>query len=124
MAITAVVTLNPAGPVPIATEIQAKVVISNSGASEVFISNAVPKIFPTSQASDGPSFAQNAGPIAIPALSPVSPSGSLTLTFPIVFNSGTGLSTNTVGCLIYGADGSLTSATPATISIVGNNQYA
>jgi hypothetical protein len=124
MAITATITLNPAGPVPIATEVQAKVTISNSGASEVFVSNAVPQIFPTAQASDSPSFTQNAGPIAIPPLSPISPSGSLVLTFPVIFNSGTGLSTNTVGCLIYGSDGSLTSATPATISIVGNNQYA
>lgn len=124
MAITAVVTLNPAGPVPIATEIQAKVVISNSGASEVLVTNAVPKIAPSAQPSDAASFTQNSGPVAIPPLSPIPPSGTLTLTFPVIFNSGTGLSTNSVGCLIYGSDGSLTSATPATISIVGNNQYA
>lgn len=124
MAITAVVTLNPAGPVPIATELQAKVTISNSGASEVFITNAVPQIKPSAQASDAPTFTQNAGPIAIPANSPVPPSGSLVLTFPAVFNSGTGLSTNSVGCLLYNSDGTLTQATPATITVVGNNQYA
>lgn len=124
MAISAVVTLNPPGPVPIASQLQAKVVISNSGSAEVFITNAVPQVFPTSQPSDAASFTQNAGPVAIPPLSPVSPGGSLVLTFPVVFNAGTGLSTNSVGCLIYGSDGSLTQATPATISIVGNNQYA
>lgn len=124
MAITATVTLNPSGPVPIATEIQALVTISNSGSSEVFITNAVPSATSTTNPQDAASFAQNTGKVAIPALSPVSPGGTLKLTFPVVFNSGTGLSTNTVGCLIYGSDGSLTQATPATISIVGNNQYA
>lgn len=124
MAISAVVTLNPAGPVPIATEIQAKITISNSGAAELAVSNAVPLIKPSAQASDAPTFSQNASKVAIPANSPVPASGSLVLTFPVVFNSGTGLSTNSIGCLLYMADGSLVSATPATISIVGNNQYA
>lgn len=124
MAITAVVTLNPPGPVPIGTELQALVTISNSGAAEVFITNVAPLIYSTAEPSDSASFSQNAGRVLIPALSPVSPGGSLKLTFPVIFSSGTGLNTNSVSCLIYGSDGSLTAATPATISIVDVNQYA
>ena len=50
--------------------------------------------------------------------------GTLPLTFSVVFHSGSGLGTFSVGCRIYGADGELIEATPATITIVGNNQYA
>lgn len=124
MAITAVVTL-PSSSLPVgAPDIQALVTVSNSGTSEVFITNAVPELYSTSETEPQSSFRQNLGTVYLPPTSPVSPGGSLPLTFSVVFNSGSGLGTLSVGCRIYGSDGSLTEATPATITIVGVNQEA
>ncbi len=64
------------------------------------------------------------GKVFIPANSPVEPSGTLQLTFPVVFNAGSGIGTISISALIYGADGELIEATPATITIVGVNQEA
>jgi len=124
MALTAVVTLNSAGPVPIATELTALVTVSNSGTDEVFLTNAIPTAYSTAETLPRSSYRQDLGTITIPANSPVPAGGSLDLTFPVVFQSGTGLTTNSVGCQVYGADGSVTEATPATIEVTGNNQYA
>lgn len=124
MALTAVVTL-PASSLPAGgPEIQALVTISSSNATETLISNAIPSLFSTSEPEPRSSFRQNLGQVYIPANSPVPPSGSLSLTFSVVFNSGSGLGTFSVGCQIYGADGEVIEAIPATITIVGNNQYA
>src|SRR5271165_2755689 len=124
MALSAVVTL-PTSSLPVgAPEIQALVTVSNSGPSEVFITNAIPSLFSTSEPEPRSSFKQNLGNVYLPPSSPASPSTTLPLTFSVVFNSGSGLGTLSVGCRIYGSDGSITEATPATITIVGNNQNA
>jgi len=124
MALSAVVTL-PTSSIPVgAPEIQALVTVSNSGPNEVAITNAIPSLFSTAEPEPQSSFRQNLGNVYLPPSSPVSPSIPLPLTFSIVFNSGSGLGTLSVGCRIYGADGSITEATPATITVVGVNQNA
>jgi len=124
MALSAVVTL-PTSSLPVgAPDIQALVTVHNSGSSEVFVTNAVPTLYSTSEGEPRSSLKQNLGNVYLPPSSPVSPSIDLPLTFSVVFNSGSGLGTMSVGCRIYGSDGSITEATPATITIVGVNQEA
>lgn len=124
MALTAVVTL-PASSLPVSAQsIQALVTISSSNATETLLTNIVPTMFSTSEPEPRASFKQNIGQVFIPANSPVPPSGTLSLTFPVVFDSGSGTTTFSIGCRVYGADGELIEATPATITIVGNNQEA
>lgn len=124
MALSAVVTL-PYSSLPVgAPEIQALITISSSNATETLINQVVPIMFSTSEAEPDSSFQQNMGQCYIPANSPVQPGGILSLTFPVVFNSTSGLGTISVGALIYGNDGELIVATPATITIVGINQEA
>ena len=124
MALSAVVTL-PYASLPVgAPEIQALITVSSSNATETLITQVVPIMFSTSEAEPQSSFQQNMGRCYIPPFSPVQPSGTLSLTFPVVFNSTSGLGTISVGALIYGSDGELIAATPATINIVGNNQEA
>ena len=124
MALSAVVTL-PTSSLPVgAPYIQALVTVTNSGPAEVFVTNAVPTLFSTSEGEPRSDFKQNLGNVYLPPFSPVSPSTPLPLTFSVVFNEGSGLGTLSVGCRIYGSDGSLTEATPATITVVGNNQEA
>lgn len=124
MALTAVVTL-PASSLPLGAQaIQALVTVSSSNSTETLLTNAIPEVYSTSEPEPRSSFKQNAGQIFIPANSPVPPGGTLALTFPVVFDSGSGLGTYSIGCQVYGADGELIEATPATITIVGNNQEA
>jgi hypothetical protein len=124
MALSAVVTL-PYSSLPVgAPEIQALITVSSSNATETSITQVVPIMFSTSEAEPQSSFQQNIGHCYVPANSPVQPSGTLSLTFPVVFNSTSGLGTISVGALIYGSDGELIAATPATITIVGVNQEA
>lgn len=124
MALSAVVTL-PYASLPVgAPEIQALITISSSNATETLINQVVPIMFSTSEGEPDSSFQQSMGRCYIPANSPVQPGGTLSLTFPVVFNSTSGLGTISVGALIYGSDGELIAATPATITIVGINQEA
>lgn len=123
MALTAAISLSSSN-VPVSEPITARVLISNSGTSEVFMLNAVPHCFSTPEPSvQSPVSAQLGNPL-IPPNSPVPAGGTLSLTFPAVFNAGSGLGTISIGCLLYGADGSVFDATTATITVIGNNQYA
>jgi hypothetical protein len=124
MALSAVVTL-PYSSLPVgAPEIQALITISSSNATETIITQVVPLAWSTPEVEPQSSFRQNVGQCYIPPFSPVQPGGTLSLTFPVVFNSTSGLGTISVGALIYGNDGELIAATPATITIVGINQEA
>lgn len=123
MSISAAVTLNPTAVV-VEQKCQALVTISNSGSSEVFISNLVPHCFPsTPPATHGSTFAA-IGPANVPPNSPVPAGGTLLVNFPIIFHAGSGLGTFSVGCYVYGADGELVNATAGTITVTGNVQTA
>lgn len=50
-------------------------------------------------------------------------SGSVVVNYPVNFNGGSG-GTYSVGAIIYDASGGVAAATPATITVVGNNQEA
>jgi hypothetical protein len=124
MALTAVVTL-PTSSLPVgAPAIQALVTISSSNATETLIPQVVPQAWSTPEPSVQSPVSVQLGQCNIPANSPVQPSGTLKLTFPVIFNAGSGLGTISISALVYGADGELIEATPATITIVGNNQEA
>ncbi len=208
MAITAVVTLNPAGPIPVAAPCQALITISNSSLSEVSFSQIIPQITASSEAGYESAMPVAAGSLPVPlpivpaasaaiaahftgtitgTATPVTltavtagtagnsisltgdgtstisqlitawniahPSntvaltsgdgsqipdlaavaslsggvnlgpGSTNVTYPITFNGGAG-GIYSVGAIIYDTSGGVTAATPATITVVGNNQYA
>lgn len=123
MALTASIALSSSS-VPVAEQVMANITISNSGSSEIAISNAVPHCASNTEPTVQSPVAAQLGRVLIPSNSPVPAGGSLSLTFPAVFQAGSGLGTISVGCLIYGADGSILDATPATITVIGNNQYA
>ena len=124
MALTAVVTL-PYSTLPVgAPEIQALLTISSSNATETLITQVVPQAWSTPEPSVQSPVSVQLGQCYIPPFSPVQPSGTRNLTFPVVFNAGSGLGTISISALVYGSDGELIEATPATITIVGNNQEA
>jgi hypothetical protein len=124
MALSAVVTL-PYSTLPVgAPAIQALITVSNSGAAEVLIPQVVPQAWSTPEQVVQSPVSVQLGQCYIPPFSPVEPGGTLSLTFPVVFNAGSGLGTISISALVYGADGELIEATPATITIVGNNQEA
>lgn len=124
MALTAAVTL-PSASLPAGSpEIQAQLTITSSNATETFIPQVVPQAWSTPEPTVQAPVSVQLGQCYVPINSPVPAGGSLSLTFPVVFNAGSGLGTISVSALVYGSDGSLTEATPATIIVVGNNQYA
>jgi hypothetical protein len=124
MSLSAVVTL-PASSLPVGgPEIQALLTISSTNATETLIPQVVPQAWSSPEPSVQSPVSVQLGRCIIPMNSPVPAGGSLTLTFPVAFNSGSGLGTISISALVYGADGELIEATPATITIVGNNQYA
>jgi|ERR1700677_1981965 len=124
MALSAVVTL-PYSSLPVgAPEIQALITVSNSGSAEVFIPQVVPQAWSTPEQIVQSPLSIQLGQCYIPSFSPVSPGGILQLTFPVAFNAGSGLGTISISALVYGSDGELIEATPATITIVGVNQEA
>jgi hypothetical protein len=124
MALSAVVTL-PYSSLPVgAPEIQALITVSNSNSTETFVLQVVPQAWSTSEQIVQSPVSVQLGQCYIPSLSPVEPSGTLALTFPVVFNAGSGLGTISISALVYGSDGGLIEATPATITIVGINQEA
>jgi hypothetical protein len=124
MAISAVVTL-PSSSLPVGSpDIQALLTISNSGSSEIFITQVVPQAWSTPEQIVQSPVSIQLGQCLIPAFRPVPAGGSLPLTFSVCFNAGSGLGTISISALVYGADGELIEATPGTITIVGVNQNA
>lgn len=128
MAITATIALDRS-TTTVNTKVRALVTISNSGANPVTILNAAPFVqntaFPEPQSSSTALGQIVAGQI-VPA------SGSNTFVFDTNFHSVNPISTydvptlnNTynIGCLIYGDDGSLTSPTVQTVTVVPVKNY-
>jgi len=124
MALSAVVTL-PYSSLPVgAPAIQALITVSSSNTTETLITQVVPQAWSTPEQIVQSPVSVELGQCYVPVNSPVQPSGTLALTFPVVFNAGSGLGTISVSAMIYGSDGELIEATPATITIVGVNQEA
>lgn len=114
MALTATIALNRS-TAPREQKVTASVTVSNSGGADVAIKEIVPKIKITNE-----TFPQDASSVApgkclVPQVVPAG--GSALYIFDVCFHASSFFSTYDVGCLIYGADGSIVSPTPATIPI-------
>src|ERR1700677_247377 len=110
MSLTATVTLPYSSLSVGAPAIQALLTISSTNTTETLITQVVPQAWSTPESSVQAPVSVQLGQCYIPAFSPVEPSGTLSLTFPVVFNAGSGLGTISVSALVYGADGELIEA--------------
>lgn len=124
MAITASVSLSQS-TVTIHEPLQVAVTVSNSGGAPVTMNTITPRVIFT-----GDGVTEDASSISThevllgPLFNSVVPAGGSTIfNFPLVVHApstgvlGTGTGTYSVNCIIYGADGSVTTPTAATLTV-------
>lgn len=118
MALSAVITLNPSSTISREKPISVLVAVSNSGTSPVQITEIVPKF-----SMVGSLTTRDLEDVAFrnPLLqaNPWVPAGGTTnFTFQCSFHSPSNqFAINQIGALIYGSDGELVAATPASITV-------
>jgi hypothetical protein len=127
MALSAALTTTAPSTVFAGYVINCYVTVSNSATNSVTIKDIEPAIksTPSSFAKDKSSW--TASPVSLVG-NPVPGSGSQTFLLRVVFHGSTrGSSYNVptyttydVGCIVYGADGSVTTPTPLTFTITQN----
>lgn len=123
MAVTVSIITPTAAAIPLGQEVNFTIRLSNSGASEVSVTNAVPYCAPSSEPTVIAPVAAQLGTVLIPANSPVSPGGILNLSFSAVFsNASSATASINVSSLVYFSDGTL--ATGVTnVHVMGSNNY-
>lgn len=124
MAMTATISLNSAGPLIIAQEVMAIVVVSNSGGSNVQVLEIDPVCIFTGNPlpMDGSSYSKGHVPLNGNVPSVVPAGGSVTFQFFTAFhypsiNFDHTAGTYSVSCNIICSDGSLVTPTAATIQV-------
>lgn len=129
MALSATVTLSSSSIV-VGQTVRAFITVTSTNATATPISYIIPQIkqtgntFPVDRSSYG------AGPVAQPGNIPVPAGGSEVFTMDVAFYTpslildGAIQTTYDVGCLISDTSGNLVTPTPATVSVVGVNNYS
>ncbi len=118
MALTAVVTLNPSSTVSREKPITALVTVSNSGASPIQITEIVPKFKIVGASIDEDLEDTAVAPVQLSPNPYVPAGGSTNYTFVVSFHSPSNqFAAYSVGALVYGNDGQLIAATPASITV-------
>lgn len=118
MALSATITLNPSSTISREKPISVLVTVSNSGLSPIQITEIVPKITIV-----GDSIFEDIQDVAVAPvqLSPnpwVAAGLSTNYTFQVSFHSPSNqFAAYSIGALVYGSDGQLISATPASITV-------
>lgn len=118
MALTATITLNPSSIISREKPIAVLVTVSNSGSSPLQVTEIVPKFEIAGDSIFKDIVDAAFGPVQLSQNPWVAAGGSSSYTFLASFHSPSNqFAQYTIGALVYGSDGSLISATPASITV-------
>lgn len=126
MAISATIALSSSTSLS-TQKVTATITVTNSGAADVLVSAVAPKAVPSGLTTQSIALSLGVCPIGGAFNSTVAASSTLKLSFPVVAHApitpSPGTLTNptsqaySIGALIYTSDGSITDATPSTLTV-------